>query len=47
MGRLKKYKTEEEKKEAQRKWVREYYNRNKVILNKKAMEKYYERKTDS
>jgi len=42
MGRLKKYNTAEEKKEAQQKWVREYYYRNKEFLNKRQMEKYYE-----
>ena len=41
MGRLKKYKTEDEKKEAQKKWAKEYYYRNKEKINKKAMEKYY------
>jgi hypothetical protein len=42
MGRLKKYKTEEEKKEAQKKWANQYYHRNKEQINKRAMEKYYE-----
>lgn len=41
MGRLKKFKTEQEKVEAQRNWSREYYYRNKVSINKKVMEKYY------
>ena len=41
MGRLKKYSSEEEKKEAQKKWASEYYYRNKEKINKKAMEKYY------
>ena len=41
MGRLKKYKTEQEKVEAQRIWAKEYYHRNKEKINKKAMEKYY------
>lgn len=41
MGRLKKYSTEEEKKDAQKKWANEYYYRNKEKINKKAMEKYY------
>ena len=44
MGRLKKYITEEEKIEAQRKWSLEYYYRNKEKINKKIMEKYYGRK---
>ena len=42
MGRLKKYKTEQEKIEAQRAWAKEYYHRNKEVINKKTMEKYYE-----
>jgi hypothetical protein len=41
MGRLKKYKTKEEKKEAQKKWANQYYHRNKEEINKKAMVKYY------
>ena len=35
MGRLKKYKTEQDKVEAQRIWAKEYYYRNKEIINKK------------
>ena len=42
MGRLKKYKTEQEKTDAQRLWSKEYYYRNKEKINKKTMEKYYE-----
>ena len=42
MGRLKKYKTEQEKIDAQRAWAKEYYHRNKEVINKKTMEKYYE-----
>ena len=42
MGRIKKYKTEQEKVEAQRLWSNEYYHRNKETINKKTMEKYYE-----
>lgn len=41
MGRLKKYKTEQEKVDAQRFWAKEYYHRNKEKINKKTMEKYY------
>lgn len=41
MGRLKKYMTNDEKKEAQKKWALEYYHRNKEKINKKTMEKYY------
>ena len=42
MGRLKKYKTEQEKVDAQRLGAKEYYHRNKEKINKKTMEKYYE-----
>jgi hypothetical protein len=45
VGRLKKYKTEQEKAEAQRTWAKEYYHRNKGAINKKTMEKYYESKS--
>lgn len=45
MGRSKKYKTEQEKAEAQRTWAKEYYYRNKEIINKKTMKKYYESKS--
>lgn len=44
MGRKQKYKTNEERKEAQRRWAREYYHRNKDKINKRAMEKYYEKR---
>lgn len=44
MGRKPKYKTVEEKKEAQRKWNREYYRRKKEEINSHRMEKYYEEK---
>ena len=43
MGRKKKYITEEEKREAQNKWAREYYLRNKEKIDIKAKEKYYEK----
>ena len=46
MGRSKKYSTEEERKEVQKKWANEYYHRNKEKINKKAMEKYYELQRD-
>jgi hypothetical protein len=42
MGRKKKYNTEEERKNAQRKWNREYYNKNKEKINAHRMEVYYE-----
>ena len=44
MGRKKKYHTEEERKEAQRRMWREWYDRNKDELNAHRMEKYYEQK---
>lgn len=42
MGRKKKYSTDQEKSDAQRKWAREYYTRNKEKINEKLMKKYYE-----
>jgi len=47
MGRKQKYQTDDERKEAQRRWSREYYHRNKNTINRKAMEKYYELREDS
>jgi hypothetical protein len=47
MGRKKKYLTSEEKREAQNRWAREYYLRNKEMVDKKSIEKYYERKRDN
>ena len=43
MGRIKKYFTINDKCEAQRKWAKEYYYRNKERINSKTMNKYYER----
>lgn len=43
MGRFKKYNTDDEKIKVQRKWASEYYHRNKTEINKKTMEKYYEK----
>ncbi len=40
MGRKKKYYTEEERKEAQRKWQMDHYERNKERILKKAKERY-------
>lgn len=37
--------TDDEKIDAQKKWAREYYHRNKHKINMKTMEKYYEKKT--
>ena len=40
MGRKKIYHTEEERLEAQRKWQRDHYERNKAKILKKAKERY-------
>ena len=40
MGRKKKYYTEEERLEAQRKWQMDHYERNKFKILKKAKERY-------
>jgi len=40
MGRLRKYNTEEESKEAQRQFARNYYWKNKERLDKEAKERY-------
>ena len=40
MGRKKKYYTEKEKKEAQRKWQMDHYERNKAKILRKAKERY-------
>jgi len=44
MGRKKKYITEEDKYEAQKKWAMEYYWRNKETIKKKNLKKYHEKK---
>ena len=44
MGRQKKYNSEEERKEAQRKWSMEYYKRNRAVLQAKARERYRRKK---
>lgn len=44
MGRLKIYHTEEEKKEAQRRWAKEYYWRNKKQIDEKAKKRYKSKK---
>ena len=41
MGRIKKYKTHEDKINAMRKWRKEYYYRNRETINKKRMQEYY------
>jgi|TARA_A100001515_G_scaffold75645_1_gene60167 hypothetical protein len=40
MGRHRKYNSEEERKEAQRKWSMDYYKRNRAVLQAKARERY-------
>jgi len=44
MGRKRKYTSEQEKKEAQRKWSMEYYQRNRAVLQAKARERYRRKK---
>ena len=44
MGRKRKYNTESEKKEAQRKWSMDYYYKNRAILQAKASERYRRKK---
>ena len=40
MGRYRKYNSEEERKEAQRKWSMNYYKKNRAVLQAKARERY-------
>ena len=44
MGRKRKYSTEKERREAQRKWSMEYYRRNRAALQAKARERYRRKK---
>ena len=44
MGRKRKYTSEQQKKEAQRKWSMEYYHRNRAVLQAKARERYRRKK---
>ena len=44
MGRKRKYTSEQQKKEAQRKWSMEYYKRNRAVLQAKARERYRRKK---
>ena len=44
MGRNRKYNSEEERREAQRKWSMEYYYRNRAVLQQKARERYRRKK---
>lgn len=43
MGRAKKYQSLDEKRDAQRKWAKEYYERNKETINEKAKQRYRDR----
>ena len=44
MGRHRKYNSEEERKEAQRKWSMTYYKKNRAVLQAKARERYRRKK---
>ena len=44
MGRKKKYHTEKERRDAQRKWQMDHYQRNKEKIKEKARQKYREKK---
>jgi|TARA_B100000035_G_scaffold51778_1_gene40373 hypothetical protein len=44
MGRKRKYNSDKEKREAQKKWSMEYYYRNRTALQKKARERYRRKK---
>ena len=44
MGRRRKYNTETERKEAQRKWSMDYYYKNRAALQAKARERYRRKK---
>ena len=46
MGRKRKYQTEEDKREAQRKWQMEHYERNKDRILKKAKDTYKKKKRE-
>ena len=46
MGRKRKFQTEEEKREAQRKWQMEHYERNKYRILKKAKDTYKKKKRE-
>jgi hypothetical protein len=44
VGRKRKYKTEKERRDAQRKWQMEHYLRNKEKIKQKARERYRQKK---
>ena len=45
MGRQRKYNSEEERKEAQRRWSMEYYYKNRAVLQAKARQRYRRKRT--
>ena len=47
MGRKRKYNTEEERRDAQRKWQMEHYQRNKDKILKKARDNYKKKKRET
>ena len=44
MGRKRKYTSEQQRKEAQRKWSMNYYYKNRAVLQAKARERYRRKK---
>ena len=44
MGRKRKYHTEKERRDAQRKWQMEHYQRNKEEIKQKARQRYRQKK---
>jgi hypothetical protein len=44
VGRKRIYNTEDEKLEAQRRWNMEYYQRNRDVIKKKAVDRYRKKK---
>ena len=44
MGRKRKYHTEKQRRDAQRRWQMEHYQRNKEDIKQKAKERYREKK---
>lgn len=46
MGRKRKYNTDEEKRDAQRRWQMEHYQRNREEILRKARERYYAKKRE-
>ena len=47
MGRDKKYLTKDDKYQAELRWKREWYARNKTTLKEKRMKKYYAKKINT